>query len=167
MKRIHLWAIHLSRLLNYRLGGSIVFDVLWRMMTSFITRQQYDNIPHVDRTPYSPQHSRGSAQAFLPGSAQGHHHCSHESFLPVVLRNCSQMSSRLHVRVAIIKLPSITVTKSPPEISRTRHHARGAMMQTCETVSSAATASVKCLQQLNPTMTTPFTNSVKPHQPEK
>lgn len=50
---------------RYMLSDSIVFDVLWRLMAPFITRQQHNNIPHVDRTPYSPQRSRGSARPFL------------------------------------------------------------------------------------------------------
>lgn len=40
--------------------------VLWRMMAAFITRQQHNNIPHVDRSPYSPQYSGGAARPFLP-----------------------------------------------------------------------------------------------------
>ncbi len=66
MKCVRLWVVHFSGLLRYRPCGGIVFDVVQRMMAPFITRQQHDNIPHVDRTPYSPQRSGGSAWPFLP-----------------------------------------------------------------------------------------------------
>lgn len=40
------------------LGCGIVFDVAQRMMTYFVSKLRHDDIPHVDRAPYSPQCSR-------------------------------------------------------------------------------------------------------------
>lgn len=59
--------------------------VLQRVMASFITRQQHNNIPHVDRTLYSPQRSGGSAQKFCLEQS------SRSSSLHAPMFNCSQM----------------------------------------------------------------------------
>ncbi len=119
---------------------------------------------------------------FFPSSAQGHHLHSHKSFLSVVLCNCSQM--RLtpfgfcplphHSIVAcyFVSLSEsclwITVTKSLLEKKKqkdiTPEEPWCKQPHPCETVGPGATqttASVKCLQQLKLTTTTP---SLHPHK---
>lgn len=178
MKWAHLWVVHFSGLLKCRLSGGIVFDVLQRMMASFIAGQQRNNIPHVDRTPYSPQRSRGSARPFLPelssrSSSPLARQLSPSCFVRPqpdalnyiwILSPSPSLSPHSAVACYFASLsescPGITVTKSPTEksnkTSRRRSHDAANSLRDSRPAAAQTTASVKCFQQLNLTATSPL-----------
>lgn len=120
-------------------------------MASFITRQQHNNIPHVDRTPYSPQCSGGPAWPFrqeliprlpTPLTQTLSFSCfvrlQPDHYIWILPRNPNPTHTRTYTqhgcmlfRVTVIKLTANN--KFPTGKKRaTRHHARGAMMQAAE-----------------------------------
>lgn len=119
--------------------------VLWRMMAAFITRQQHNNIPHVDRSPYSPQYSGGAARPFLPElnsrspsplalkispgcfvvRDESGMHSATFGFCP--LSHPSSWKDRMLFSVAVIMLPVDNCDTIPTgEKKATRHHGKEA-----------------------------------------
>ena len=123
-------------------------------MASFITRQQHDNISHVDRSPYSPRRSGGAAQPplteLIPRSPSPlAQNLSPSCFVPLqpdelnynlgFVRSPPPPHSSQHdcmlFRVAIIKHPVYNCDKIPTGGKKaTRHHARGSVTQTAESL---------------------------------
>lgn len=169
MKWAHLWVVHFSGLLKCRLSGGIVFDVLQRMMASFIAGQQRNNIPHVDRTPYSPQRSRGSARPFLPelssrSSSPLARQLSPSCFVRPqpdalnyiwILSPSPSLSPHSAVACYFASLsescPGITVTKSPTEKSNKTSRRRSHDAANSLRDSSPCSRTNHCISQMLPT----------------